>query len=534
MTRWLYGRMWLECSVLRQGCLPMKHQNTFSSEAVKLLQEASATMECRCIMDYVISHNADGVREFRRVSEAETRLVSVVALVMLFDPACFPPNLCVDSDFVLTGCGTLEDWCTCGSFWNQKVVIEHPRCSFVTMGSRAGRVLGRVSEAKPGKSFSLKKHWDDFEILLKHIETVLFLPASFDILHYSSHPLFLWHMSSINEYLRYRYIYFERATSPQEMMNTPRHANAPHQASSWRSSTRGNFRTTWSCPGGWFVGWGLLCTGQPVTWLASHDWLPVAAKLRFSTIQYWWNWRLEIMVYIASGLKCSWVWSVLKILDIQQKDRCCPWSSSSRSRKGGQEMTRANKRYVGRDAEIFMGRKWTWAEQSGGLFASGWVRFQATLLVADSSCFFPDFSLVFFPGSWWSWCECDACCAFGALGLMHCSWAAIWWGSAGAPQHLQLLWTAQRSVWGIVRGAWTRRQLESCAEIRGCWSHMKIENPGMNWMNMGIFELPWIVWKHWSNLAIAALWSSWACIADLCGAGHTFCKEVKKAGQMEW
>ena len=107
-----------------------------------MLQEASATMgeECRCTMDYVISHNADGVREFRRVSEVETRLgsklqcsslqsenlfVSVVALVMLFDRrACFPylfnqkrssdhsicVYLCVDSDFVLTGCGTLEDW----------------------------------------------------------------------------------------------------------------------------------------------------------------------------------------------------------------------------------------------------------------------------------------------------------------------------------------------------------------------------------------------------------------------------------------
>ena len=125
--------------------------------------------------------------------------------------------------------------------------------------------------------------------------------------------------------------------------------------------------------------------------------------------------------------------------------------------------------------------------------------------------FFADFSLVL-PGSWWSWCEFDASCASGALGLMHCS--AMWRGSAGAPQHLELLWTAQRSVWvpawGIVGGAWIRRHLESCEETRGLWSHIRkrmdeyeeysnclglSENLGAFWDSDSIFKLILTQWS---------------------------------------
>lgn len=306
------------------------------NEALKLLQEASATMgECRCIMDYVISHNADGVREFRRVSEAEPRLEAEVFIFWesenRFDFSCrlwscwndpksllsTRSNLCVDSNFVLTGCGNLEDWCTCGSFWNQKVVIEHPRCSFVTMGSRAGRVLGRVSEAKPGKrkSFSLK-HWDDFEVLLKQFSlcssffwySPLFFPSFVSM----THVINQW-VSTIRIYLfGTSYVPSRNDEHTQTRKCTRRlPEDLPQEVISEQPGAAQvvDLSDEDCC---------VLDSQWHDFYLSSHDWLPVAAKLIFSTIQHWWNWRLEIMVYIASGLKCSWVWSVSKILDIQK------------------------------------------------------------------------------------------------------------------------------------------------------------------------------------------------------------------------
>ena len=112
-----------------------------------------------------------------------------------------------------------------------------------------------------------------------------------------------------------------------------------HQASSWRSSTRGSFRTAQSCAGGWFVGWGLLCTGLGDMAFV-RPWLPDAAELRFSTIQYWCTtdgWRSLCTsqgCWSAHGCEvCRRFWTSNK------KAGATPWSSSTRGRKGGQEMT---------------------------------------------------------------------------------------------------------------------------------------------------------------------------------------------------
>lgn len=339
------------------------------NEALKLLQEASATMgECRCIMDYVISHNADGVREFRRVSEAEPRLEAEVLIFWesenRFDFSCrlwscwndpksllsTRSNLCVDSNFVLTGCGTLEDWCTCGSFWNQKVVIEHPRCSFVTMGSRAGRVLGRVSEAKPGKrkSFSLK-HWDDFEVLLKQFS----LCSSF--FWYSSlfFPSFVSMTHVINQWVSTIRIYlFGTSYVPSpEMMNTPRstqmHGRRLPEDLQPGAAQVVDLSDEDCC---------VLDSQWHDFYLSSHHWEPPScceAHILHDSV---------LMELTAGdyGVHRKWVEVLMGVKCVEDsghttKRRCCPWSSSTRGRRGGQETTRAYKRYVGRDAEIFMG-----------------------------------------------------------------------------------------------------------------------------------------------------------------------------------
>ncbi len=134
------------------------------------------------------------------------------------------------------------------------------------------------------------------------------------------------------------------SNGPPEMMNTHTHTKTHtdtqmHQASSWRSSTRGSFRTAQSCAGGWFVGWGLLCTGLGDMAFV-RPWLPDAAELRFSTIQYrcttdgWRSLCTSQGCWSAHGCEvCRRFWTSNK------KAGATPWSSSTRGRTGGQEMT---------------------------------------------------------------------------------------------------------------------------------------------------------------------------------------------------
>lgn len=90
----------------------------------------------------------------------------------------------------------------------------------------------------------------------------------------------------------------------------------------------------------------------------------------------------------------------------------------------------------------------------------------------------------------------------------------VLWVWCIAHGHLELLWTAQRSVWvpawGIVGGAWIQRHLESCEETRGLWSHIRkrmdeyeeysnclglFENLGAFWDSDSIFKLILTQWS---------------------------------------
>lgn len=180
-------------------------------------------------MDYVISHNADGVREFRRVSEAEPRLeavsvyfwesenlfVSVVAFghVEMTQRACFPPDpICV---LIATLCWQdVETWKTGAhveAFGIRKLSLSIQDAASLQWEAELEGCWEEYQRRSPERESHFR--WNIGMISKFYWNSSLFVPASFDILHHSSHPLFLWHMSSINEYLRYGYIYLERATS---------------------------------------------------------------------------------------------------------------------------------------------------------------------------------------------------------------------------------------------------------------------------------------------------------------------------------
>ena len=248
-------------------------------------------------------------------------LISVVAFghVEMTQRACFPPDpICV---LIATLCWQdVETWKTGAhveAFGIRKLSLSIQDAASLQWEAELEGCWEEYQRRSPERESHFR--WNIGMISKFYWNSSLFVPASFDILHHSSHPLFLWHMSSINEYLRYGYIYLFGTSYVRtpEMMNTPRHANAqrrlPEDLPQPGAAQVVDLSDEDCC----------VLDSQWHDFYLSSDpaitgSLPVAATLIFSTIQHWWNWRLEIMVYIASGLKCSWVWSVSKILDIQK------------------------------------------------------------------------------------------------------------------------------------------------------------------------------------------------------------------------